>query len=101
MKSTTIFILFLIILSVAIWSKNNLTIKENQRVLVLRLGKVQGVMWPGKVLITPFVDQPVWVDLDKHIPRWKAKNKQDLEKILIDLVINHPDTDRYSPNKFN
>ena len=38
-------------------------VREYQRVVVFRLGKCIGERGPGPVLLIPFVDRPVWVDL--------------------------------------
>jgi regulator of protease activity HflC (stomatin/prohibitin superfamily) len=38
-------------------------VREYQRLVVFRLGRVTGVRGPGLVLLIPFIDQPVRVDL--------------------------------------
>jgi len=38
-------------------------VREYQRVMVFRLGRALGAKGPGLVLLIPFVDRVVWVDL--------------------------------------
>ncbi|MCC7354666.1 MAG: slipin family protein, partial [Anaerolineae bacterium] len=38
-------------------------VREYQRIVVFRLGRCIGHKGPGLVLLIPFIDRPVWVDL--------------------------------------
>lgn len=64
-------------------------VREYNRLVVFRLGKVIGERGPGLVLLIPFVDQPVWVDLREKflaIPHQTTITK-DNAPIAIDFLI--------------
>jgi regulator of protease activity HflC (stomatin/prohibitin superfamily) len=70
-------------------------VQEYKRLVVLRLGKCIGDKGPGLVIIIPFVDQPVWVDLREsylEIPEQTCITK-DNAPISIDFLIYWKVTD--------
>jgi regulator of protease activity HflC (stomatin/prohibitin superfamily) len=63
--------------------------REYQRLVVFRLGRCIGDKGPGLVLLIPFVDQPVWVDLRElflEIPKQTCITK-DNAPIDIDFLV--------------
>ena len=59
------------------------SVRENHRMIVVRLGRPSGVLGPGLVFVLPFVDLPVDVDLDESIPGWRSLTRSELaEKLL-------------------
>ncbi len=63
-------------------------VREYQRIVVFRLGRMIGLRGPGVVLIIPFIDRPVWVDLREfylEIPHQTAITK-DNAPISIDFI---------------
>jgi len=78
-------LLFLIIL--AFWAIK--IVPEYERLVVLRLGKLQAIKGPGIVIIWPIIDQPIWVDLRENfleIPQQTCITK-DNAPINIDFLI--------------
>jgi regulator of protease activity HflC (stomatin/prohibitin superfamily) len=64
-------------------------VREYQRLVVFRLGRCIGDKGPGLVLLIPFVDQPVWVDLRElflEVPKQTCITK-DNAPIDIDFLI--------------
>ena len=64
-------------------------VREYQRLVIFRLGRCIGTKGPGLVLLIPFIDQPVWVDLRElflEIPKQTCITK-DNAPIDIDFLI--------------
>lgn len=63
-------------------------VREYQRIVLFRLGRMVGVRGPGIVVLIPFVDRPSWVDLREfylEIPHQTAITK-DNASISIDFI---------------
>jgi regulator of protease activity HflC (stomatin/prohibitin superfamily) len=76
-------VLFLIVL----WSTIKI-VREYQRIVLFRLGRMIGIRGPGIVFIIPFVDRATWVDLREfylEIPHQTAITK-DNAPISIDFI---------------
>ena len=76
--------LFILILPLAIK-----IVREYQRLMVFRLGRAIGAKGPGLVLLIPFVDRGVWVDLRElylEIPH-QAAITEDNATISIDFIV--------------
>ncbi len=70
-------------------------VAEYQRLVVFRLGRCIGELGPGLVILIPFVDRPVWVDLREsflEIPEQTCITK-DNAPISIDFLIYWKVTD--------
>ncbi|MCS7259245.1 MAG: SPFH/Band 7/PHB domain protein [Anaerolineae bacterium] len=83
--------LILVIAIVAIWLITSAVkiVREYQRLVVFRLGRAIGPKGPGIVLLIPFVDRPVWVDLREvylEVPKQTCITK-DNAPIDIDFLI--------------
>ena len=79
-------ILFLVIILLLMAIK---IVREYKRMVVFRLGRCIGSRGPGFVLLIPFVDIPVWVDLREmflEIPRQTCFTK-DNAAVAIDFLI--------------
>jgi regulator of protease activity HflC (stomatin/prohibitin superfamily) len=64
-------------------------VREYQRLVVFRLGRCIGNKGPGLVLLIPFIDRPVWVDLRElflEVPKQTCITK-DNAPIDIDFLI--------------
>ncbi len=64
-------------------------VREYQRLVVFRLGRCIGQRGPGLVLLIPFIDRPVWVDLREvylEVPKQTCITK-DNAPIDIDFLI--------------
>jgi regulator of protease activity HflC (stomatin/prohibitin superfamily) len=64
-------------------------VREYQRLVVFRVGRCIGAKGPGVVLLFPFVDRPVWVDLRElylEIPKQTCITK-DNAPIDIDFLV--------------
>ena len=57
-------------------------VKDDHRLIVLRLGRLTDVVGPGVAFILPIVDHTVDVALDEKVPEWRALSPEDLRKRL-------------------
>lgn len=68
-------------------SKSIKIVKENERIIVFRLGRFFNILGPGIVVIIPIVDAYKKVNLNELYPGWQHLNSQDLkEKIKADIL---------------
>lgn len=70
----------LIILALVIFATPIKVLKEYERIVVLRSGAFFKVLGPGIVLLIPFVDKGVKVNLKEEIPSWQTLPSKELEE---------------------
>jgi regulator of protease activity HflC (stomatin/prohibitin superfamily) len=72
-----------------ILSQSIRVVREYQRLVVFRLGKCIGERGPGPVLLIPFIDRPVWVDLRElfiEVPHQTCITKDNVP-LQIDFLV--------------
>ena len=88
MIALIVVIVLLVIALVVILPLTLKIVREYQRIVVFRLGRMAGVKGPGVVFLIPFVDRPVFVDLREFyidIPHQTSITK-DNAGISIDFI---------------
>jgi regulator of protease activity HflC (stomatin/prohibitin superfamily) len=64
-------------------------VREDQRMVVLRIGRFLRVAGPGLVWLIPVIDRGVKINLTRDFPGWQALPKIELEeKIKASIVDN-------------
>ena len=53
-------------------------LNEDQRAALFRLGKFENIVGPGIVLIFPFIDRLVLLDLNSKIPGWRVLSQEQI-----------------------
>jgi regulator of protease activity HflC (stomatin/prohibitin superfamily) len=84
-----VLIAVIVIIVIIILSSSIKVVREYQRLVVFRLGRVMGAKGPGLVFLIPIVDKPVWADLRElylEIPSQTCITK-DNAPIDIDFLI--------------
>ena len=84
-----IVVVVVLIVAVAILAQAVRVVREYQRLVVFRLGKVLGTKGPGLVILIPFLDKAVMVDLREfylEIPHQTAIT-EDNASISIDFIV--------------
>ncbi len=87
--STTLTIVLLLVLLLPLLYMAIKIVREYQRLVVFRLGRCIGDKGPGLVLLIPFIDRAVWVDLRElflEVPKQTCITK-DNAPIDIDFLI--------------
>jgi regulator of protease activity HflC (stomatin/prohibitin superfamily) len=89
MSAGSVVAIVLIVVLVALLSQAIRVVREYQRLVVFRLGKVIGAKGPGPVLLLPFIDRPVRVDLRElyiEVPHQSCITKDNVP-ISIDFLV--------------
>ncbi|HEY1330249.1 MAG TPA: SPFH domain-containing protein [Actinomycetota bacterium] len=89
--TTAIVALILLVVIIFLITQSVKVVREYQRIVLFRLGRCVGTRGPGLVIIIPFVDRPVFVDLRERfleIPHQTAIT-EDNAPISIDFIIFH------------
>ncbi|MCS7143126.1 MAG: slipin family protein [Aigarchaeota archaeon] len=86
---TIVGLIILIIFLIAILSAALKVVKEYERVVVLRLGRLLGSKGPGLILLIPFIDSPRFVDLrvvTLDVPKQRIITKDNVT-VDVDAVV--------------
>jgi len=87
--STIVAILFIVMLLSIILSRAIRIVREWERIIVLRLGKFIGVKGPGLVILIPFIDRGLVVDLrvaSIDVPRQEVITRDNVT-VTVDAVL--------------
>ena len=90
-----LFLLFAFLILNVLIRKSLIIIGENQRMVCLRLGKLESIHGPGVHFIVPFVDIPVRVNLSNHLPEWQTMNTEEIDEKVKQMVMFDPDPKKY------
>jgi len=60
-------------------------VKQYEKMVVLRFGKVLGVRGPGIRLVVPFMDQPMKVDLREQVDRVPTQKYITADNVVVDM----------------
>lgn len=55
-------------------------VSEHERIVVFRLGRLFNIVGPGLVILIPFIDKGVRVNLKKNIPGWETLSHEELHE---------------------
>jgi len=80
--------LFVILAIIAFTSVK--TPREDERLVIFRLGRFLKIGGPGLVFLIPFVDRGVKINLTEKFPGWQGWSKVELEEKIKNLVMNKP-----------
>ncbi len=77
------------LIAIILLSASIRVVKEYERAVIFRLGRIIGAKGPGLVLIIPFIDKPVIVDLRIHtvdVPKQRLITRDNVE-VSVDAVV--------------
>jgi len=80
-------LLILIIVLITILAAAIKVVKEYERIVVFRLGRLLNIVGPGLVLLIPLIDKGVKVNLKEKIPEWHTLTRQELEEQIKQHVV--------------
>jgi len=55
-------------------------VPERATLAVLRLGRFIGTRGPGIVVILPFVEKAIRINLDRDVPNWRSLSTEQLDQ---------------------
>lgn len=64
------------------------TLREDERLVILRLGRFLKITGPGIVVTLPFIDRGIRVNLSRDLPGWQGLSKIELEEKIKAFVFS-------------
>lgn len=64
-------------------------VNEQGRIVKFRLGHFVRIVGPGLVIIIPFIDKGVRVNLSEQIPGWETLSNEELEEEIKTTLVFH------------
>jgi regulator of protease activity HflC (stomatin/prohibitin superfamily) len=65
-------------------------LREDERLVIIRLGRFLKIAGPGLVVILPWIDRGIRIDLNRDVPGWQGLSKIDLEEKIKAFVLSKP-----------
>lgn len=87
--------LLIALLTVLAMAKNTFVTQENQRLVILKMGKLEKIVGPGLSFTVPFIDLGFVVELSKILPNWQEMSEDELRAKITKLVKSNPDPKVY------
>jgi regulator of protease activity HflC (stomatin/prohibitin superfamily) len=66
------------------------TLREDERLVIIRLGHFFKIAGPGIVMILPLIDRGIRVNLNRDLPGWQGLSKIELEEKIKASVLSKP-----------
>ena len=85
----------LVLVVVVTLAKSFCIVKEDQRLVLVKLGQINQVKGPGLNIVAPYVSTPIVIELETHLPGWKRFSETQIEEKLIAMVRENPDPKLY------
>ncbi len=79
---------WLIILLIIIVFMSLKTLRDDERLVIFRLGRFFKIVGPGMVFIIPLIDKGVKINLSKEIPGWQGLPKEELDMRIKNVVMS-------------
>jgi regulator of protease activity HflC (stomatin/prohibitin superfamily) len=64
-------------------------LREDERFVIIRLGRFFKIAGPGLVIILPFIDRGIRMSLSKDFPQWREWSKTELDEKIKSKVVDH------------
>jgi regulator of protease activity HflC (stomatin/prohibitin superfamily) len=64
-------------------------VREDQRIVVLRLGRFLKIAGPGLVWLIPVIDKGTKVNLTRDFPGWQALPQNELEEKIKATIVDN------------
>ncbi len=63
-------------------------IGENQRGVIVRLGRFERIHYPGLLIVVPFMDRVHKIDLPAQVPGWEKLSKEQLDAKVQEIALS-------------
>jgi len=80
-----LFFIFLLVMMLVIAAKTLVVAKEDELLVVFRLGRLLTVYGPGRSMVVPFIDRVIRVKLET-IPGWQELSEDELQQRAAELA---------------
>lgn len=85
MSSFLFWIVVLLVITIVISLK---ILREDERLVIIRLGRFFKIAGPGLVVTLPFIDRGIRINLSKDLPGWRGWSKLELDEKVKALMLN-------------
>jgi regulator of protease activity HflC (stomatin/prohibitin superfamily) len=65
-------------------------LREDERLVIIRLGRFFKIAGPGMVMILPFIDRGIRVNLSRDLSGWQGLSKIELDEKIKAFVLSKP-----------
>ena len=89
-------VLFVTVIVLIVVYRCIVVLQENERAVVLRLGRFLNVLGPGIIFVLPAIDKVYRVKLPTHVSDWQSLSPEQLKSRVKDLVLNDRDPRRFA-----
>jgi len=66
------------------------TLREDERLVIIRLGRFFKIVGPGIVVNLPFIDRGIRVNLNRDLSGWQGLSKIELDEKIKAFVLSKP-----------
>jgi regulator of protease activity HflC (stomatin/prohibitin superfamily) len=66
------------------------TLREDERLVIIRLRRFFKITGPGIVMILPLIDRGIRVNLSRDLPGWLGLSKTELDEKIKAFVLSKP-----------
>jgi len=66
------------------------TLREDERLVIIRLGRFFKIAGPGIVVNLPFIDRGIRVNLNRDLSGWQGLSKIELDEKIKAFVVSKP-----------
>jgi len=64
-------------------------LRGDERLVIIRVGRFFKIAGPGLVIILPFIDRGIRINLSKDFPEWRKWPKTELDEKIKLKVVDH------------
>jgi regulator of protease activity HflC (stomatin/prohibitin superfamily) len=65
-------------------------LREDERLVIIRLGRFLKIAGPGIVMILPWIDRGIRVNLNRDLPGWQGLPEVELNEKIKAFVLSQP-----------
>ena len=65
-------------------------LREDERLVIIRLGRFFKIAGPGMAMILPFIDRGIRVNLSRDLSGWQGLSKIELDEKIKAFVLSKP-----------
>lgn len=80
----------MMLLAALVLLKSLRIVREHERLVTYRLGRLYRIQGPGLIFLMPFVDKGIKVNLAEAVPGWQCLSPSELENKIREYVAYRP-----------
>ena len=79
---------WLVILLIIVAFMSLKSLRDDERLVIFRLGRFFKIVGPGLVLVIPIIDKGAKINLSKEIPGWQVLSREELDMRIKNAVMS-------------